>query len=364
MSSIIPLEYYYRAYIYTCLIILVFTLIHTLVKNINDKKNIIFINTVGYFLLVYIILLIGQREITSRYGFGDTANYYKAFHAYSLGQPITKANDLGWHVFMKSLSTIVSAHTFFTICAFLYIFPLYKISKHLFKEYWYYAFFMFIVSFSFWTYGVNGVRNGVAASIFLWGLCYRKNKIVMGLFFLLACLFHKTLLLPIMAFILTCFYNNPKMYLKGWLLTIPLSLAMGGVWIALFTSLGFGDDRLAGYLSGDFEDSAPSFRWDFLFHSFFAVFAGWYYIFKKKFNDTFYNQLLNTYLICNGFWVLVIKANFSNRFAYLSWFMMALIITYPLLKKELFNNHHLTIAKIMIVYFSFTFLMAFLYYGL
>ena len=50
------------------------------------------------------------------------------------------------------------------------------------------------------------------------------------------------------------------------------------------------------------------------------------HIFVKKFDDKLYKQLFAIYLIVNGFWVLIIRANFNNRFAYLSWFMLAIII--------------------------------------
>ena len=186
------------------------------------------------------------------------------------------------------------------------------------------------------------------------------------MFFGFALLFHKTLFLPILAYLATYFYNNPKFYFKGWLMCIPLSLVLGGVWISLFSSLGFADDRLSGYLSSSSEEgtfSATGFRWDFLFHSAFAVFAGWYFVVKRGFSDALYNRLLNTYLICNGFWVLVIRANFSNRFAYLSWFMMAIVIIYPLLKKNFFKNQHALLGNIILAYFSFTYLMFYLYYS-
>ena len=38
------------------------------------------------------------------------------------------------------------------------------------------------------------------------------------------------------------------------------------------------------------------------------------------------------YLTANAFWILVIRSSFSNRFAYLSWFLMAIIIFYPFFK--------------------------------
>ncbi|AXT59935.1 EpsG family protein [Aquimarina sp. AD10] len=365
MGSLISPQMYYPVYINLCLFLVLFTLLHTRVLSINDNKNLAFINVSGYILLISLILYIGQRPISM--AFGDMMNYIVTFDGYRYGAEIPKVNDYGWHLFMKTLATIVTPHTFFTIVCFIYIFPMYKISKSLFDKYWYYSFILFVVSFSFWTYSVNGMRNGAATSIFLWGLCYRKNKVVMALFFLWATVFHKTLYLPIFAFILTYFYNNPKVLFKGWLFCIPASLILGGIFISLFASLGFGgDDRLSGYLTSQAEAgtfASTGFRWDFLFYSSFPIFAGWYFIYKKQFKDPFYFQLLNTYLICNGFWVLVIRANYSNRFAYLSWFMMSLVIIYPFLKQRFFKNQHFIIGLVMLVYFSFTYFMYYLYWG-
>ncbi len=365
MMDMVPVMSYYPIYINLCFFLVLFTLLHTRILEINDDKNLVFVNVSGYILLVALIIYIGQRPIHGV--FGDMVNYIVTFRNYQLGGEIPEVNDYGWHIFMRTLAQVVTPYTFFTICAFIYIYPLYKISKTLFRQYWYYAFVLFIVSFSFWTYGVNGVRNGAATSIFLWGLCYHKNKFVLTLFFLWAILFHKTLFLPIFAFIVTCFYNNPKVYFKGWLACIPISLVLGSVFISIFSNLGFGsDERLSGYLTSQAEAgtfASTGFRWDFLFYSSFPIFAGWYFIFKRGFKDSFYYQLFNTYLICNGFWVLVIRANFSNRFAYLSWFMMALLIIYPFLKQKFFKDHHFMIGKVMVAYFGFTYFMYYLYWG-
>tara|TARA_R110001583_G_C5589679_1_gene403629 strand:+ start:371 stop:1045 length:675 start_codon:yes stop_codon:yes gene_type:complete len=223
---------------------------------------------------------------------------------------------------------------------------------------------MFIVSFSFWAYGVNGIRNGIATSLFLMAFAYSDKKVLMIFFMISASLFHKTLLLPIVAYIATLFHNNPKTYLKVWFIAIPLSLLLGSVWTSLFSNLGFADDRL-GYLTGEVDAKIENlgFRWDFLLYSASAVFAGWYFIFKKGFVDVYYNRLFSIYLIANSFWILVIKANFSNRFAYISWFMMAIIIIYPLLRQRFFKNQNLVIGKILLIYFSFTYFMFFIYYA-
>ncbi|MEZ4975936.1 MAG: EpsG family protein [Flavobacteriaceae bacterium] len=364
MNTLIPLEYYYQLYINLCLFLVLFTLLHTRVVAIDNSKNVTFINIAGWFLLVFLVFYMGLRPLNGVY-FGDTVNYYKSFVDYKYGKPIPEDGDLGWELFIKFMSYIVNIHTFFTLMVFVYIFPMYYISKIFFKEYWYYAFIMFIVSFSFWSYGVNGVRNGVACSLFLWGLAFKDKKIIMAILFFIAIMFHKTLLLPIMAYLATYVYNKPKAYFIGWLACIPMSLVAGGFFTGLFAKLGFADERLTAYLTGSQDAgsfSSTGFRWDFLFYSGFAVFAGWYFVFKKKFDDKIYNQLLNTYLICNGFWILVIKANFSNRFAYLSWFMMAIVIIYPFLKERFFKDQHFMIGKVVLAYFAFTYLMFYVYY--
>ena len=363
MIDFIPLENYFGLYINLLLVITIFCLLNAMVLPMNSQKNFYFNNVVGYSIFFAIIIYLGFRPISGRY-FGDTITYANYFEYYIYGGEIVSDKDIFFHVFMKFCSSLMNVHLFFTLCVFLYVYPLLRISKTLFNEYWFYAFFMFVVSFSFYTYGVNGIRNGMATSFFLWGLCYREKKVIMVLFFILSVSFHKTMFLPTLAYILTYFYNQPKKIFWGWVACIPLSLILSSVWISIFSSLGFADDRLAGYLTGESEAgtfSSTGFRWDFLFHSAFAVFAGWFFIFKKKYQDNFYYQLLNTYLICNGFWILVIKANYSNRFAYLSWFMMALVIIYPFLKKNFFKDQHFVIGRVMLAYFSFTYLMYYLY---
>lgn len=364
MFDFIPVEQYFPVYINAFFCLVLFTLLHTRVLKMEDSKNVIFINVAGYLLMTFVILYMGQRQVSGKY-FGDMRTYTRYFDYYRMGGEVTSDTDVLFHLYMKTLSYFVSSRMFFTVTAAIYVLPLYRISKVLFKEYWYYAFLMFVVSFSFYTYGTNGIRNGAATSLFLLGVSYHRNKVLMIVCFLCSISFHKTMSLPIMAFTATHFYNNPKVYLKGWLACIPLSLALGGLWVSIFSSLGF-DDRLSGYLTTEAEEgtfASTGFRWDFLFHSAFAVFAGWYAIYKKDFKDKFYYQLLNTYLICNGFWILVIKANYSNRFAYLSWFMMGLVVIYPFLKQQFFKDNHFMIGKIVLVYFMFTYAMYYLYSG-
>jgi hypothetical protein len=172
------------------------------------------------------------------------------------------------------------------------------------------------------------------------------------------------MIIPIFAYFVSTYYKKTKVLLFIWLLAIPLSLVVGSFFETFFLSLGFGEEKLDLYL-GEFDtvnegvELIVGFRWDFLFYSCFGIFAIWYYVFKRKLDDVYYTNLANMYIIANTFWVLVIRANYSNRFAYLSWFMLGLVIIYPLLKRYMFDNQNKKIGTILLIYFLFTFLVNF-----
>lgn len=365
MFDFVPISYYYQFYLNMSLVIVIISLLHAFILPITDKKNINYIKVIGTLYFLVILFFVGLRPVNWR--FVDMVTYNDIYIGYMHGASIFTTEDILFHYFMKFCSYIMNPKAFFFICSFLYIFPMYRISVKLFKEYWFYAFLVFVVSFSFWSYGTNGIRNGVATSLFLWAISCYPNKFWLVFLMFLATQIHKTLLLPVAAFAITYYYSNSKTYLLFWSLCIPLSIALGGFWESLFSSLGFGNEKLGAYLVGGNvnNDSFKStgFRYDFLIYSATAVFTGWYFIFKKKYTDILYIRLFNTYLACNAFWILVIRANFSNRFAYLSWFMIGLIIIYPFLKKEFFINHHIKVGKVFTAYFLFTFLMYYIYYN-
>ncbi|MBU2951160.1 EpsG family protein [Tamlana agarivorans] len=361
MIDFIPLEFYQYYYINTALVIVIFTMLHSWVLELDDYKNILYIKTIGYLLLILILLYIGLRPVSGRY-FADMRTYSNTFEYYANGGDLKTDKDVFFQLITKFCAEIMTVNAYFLMCAVLYIVPMYRVSKAFFKEYWFYSFLMFLVSFSFWSYGVNGIRNGLATSMFLWAISFYEKKPLMIAFMILSMLFHKTLLLPILAFSLTFLHNKSKTYLIFWIAAIPLSIALGSFWESLFASLGFADDRLSGYLTNE-SAGRSGFRYDFLFYSSFPVIAGWFYIFKKDFQDKLYHHIFNTYLITNAFWILVIRANFSNRFAYLSWFLMGLIIIYPLLKEQFHKHQHIVIGQILVAYFSFTYLMFTIYYA-
>lgn len=356
MVDLIPLQSYGPFYFYVMLLIVLITFLWSQTSSLFSKEGWAFQRGMGVFVLVFTLLYIGFRPINGV--FLDMMTYDRMFDRYAAGEAVTTENDLFFHYFTKYASQIMSADFYFFICAAIYIIPLFLVSKKWFKANWFLGFLFMVTAFSFWNFATNGIRNGMAGSIFLLGIS-QKKRIGQILIIFLAINFHKTMLLPAMAFAASFFINKPKLMILIWITCIPLSLAAGGVFENLIAGIGLGDDRLS-YLTEDVESSRFSgtgFRWDFLLYSATAVAAGWYFIIKKKYQDPIYLQLFTTYVLTNAFWILIIRANFSNRFAYLSWFMLGFVIIYPFLKKKMVKKQQKLIGVILLIYFSFTFLL-------
>ena len=70
-----------------------------------------------------------------------------------------------------------------------------------------------------------------------------------------------------------------------------------------------------------------------------------------------FNVLANTYLLCNSFWVMMIRANFSNRFAYLSWFLYPIVLAYAVIRLHLWKDQDRKAGLILLAHALFTIVM-------
>ena len=109
---------------------------------------------------------------------------------------------------------------------------------------------MFMV---FWSYGVNGIRNGMGASLFILAMTYVNRPPVMIGLCVLAAGIHKSIYLMVGAGTLTWFIKNSYWYLAGWMACVGVSYAIGGRIQAYLAAkqIWWGDDRFSGYLTGD-----------------------------------------------------------------------------------------------------------------
>jgi len=354
MFDFIPLEYYTKLFYFVTLLLVLISFFALQSNNkLSDSTSVQIV------LMIGLILYIGFRPISGGW-FVDMRTYANEFEAYSNGYTGSFEQDTGFEWFMSNAAIFFNVEFFFLLVAFIYVYAHFWAAKLFFNFYWYYAFLFFIASFSFWSYGTNGIRSGLAAALVLLAFSFERKKYIAILLAIVAVSFHKSMLLPVAAYFLTFVNNNSKYYLLAWLLCIPISLAAGSVFEIFFASLGFDDQRLSYLTEGNVNDddfSSIGFRWDFLLYSATAVAAGFYFVILKKYKDKLYQRLFNVYLLSNAFWILVIRANFSNRFAYLSWFMMGLVIIYPFLKGTFMKNQPKVLGGGLLIYFLFTFIL-------
>lgn len=345
-------SFYYNVLL---LITIVFSLILISKKDLS-RFNPKISSLVGLILFVLLLLFIGFRP--NSYVFGDMSYYIHAFNRIKSNMDtMFTNNEWLWMFLMNTCARLTDDEGFIFTIACVYLLPCYIVSKKFFKQYWFVGFMMLWTSFSFWTYGTNGLRNGMGTSVFLLAFLFDNRWLRLAIMYCAIGL-HSSLILPTMAYVATFFLNNSVILLRLWLLAIPLSLVAGGVFTSIFSSIGFGgiDQRMGTYTGNPTQwEYNTGFRIDFILYSATAVFAGWYYTEKLKYQDKTYITMYNIYLICNAFWILVIRAPFSNRFAYLSWFMMGLVIIYPLLKHKLVPNQATKIGLIILANYAFTY---------
>jgi len=332
---------------------------------IAQKKSL----NVVYIYAILFIIIVGLRPIGAK-EFGDSGTYAAVYGAFQRGW-LDSSDGLGgdwlWNSFMFYCSSFLPINLFFLLVEFLYVFPLIVACKR-----WSYCnsslLLLFALgAFSFFSYGTNGLRNGMACSFAVLALTYiggsKKDKLIWAFLCFLAIFNHKSTSLPIIAMLFTYLYPKPKPMFFFWIGSILISIIAGSTVSSFFESLGF-DERMTTYLDTSdselFESFSHSgFRWDFLLYSFMPILLGWYVLFRRKAEIKLdYMLLLGTYIYSNSFWVMVIRAAYSNRFAYLSWFLYPFVLAYPLLELNIVPNQGRRLsAIIMILHLGFTLIM-------
>ncbi len=330
-------------------------------KVLHRKKSL----SLVYIYAILFIVAVGFRPISA--AFGDTVNYARTYNSFSrISEGITSSKDSFFYSFMWLCSQFMSVNWFFFIIEILYILPIVWGCYRLMHNNADIGLIFCFAAFSFFTYGVNGLRNGVALSFVFLAMTFMKsgawNIIICAILSLLGIAFHASAALPVICMIAAFFIRKPKWFFYFWALSILISLLAGNAVANIFAGLGF-DDRLSDYILVDVDEnmfSRVGFRWDFLLYSAMPIILGWYIINKKKVINKSYILLLGTYILANAFWIMVIRAEYSNRFAYLSWFLYPVVLAYPLLKLKIWpKSQGRKTAIIMMAHLAFTLVMAF-----
>lgn len=361
MFDWVPLNQYTHYFDLLVLFLVLFAVFQCFTNQVLQKRTIQANAIFGFAITAFIILYMGLRP--ERGPFGDTAMYASWFYNINKdGTLLPWGREWAFRDLTILMAKIGDVNFFFLVCALIYVGSLWWAMERIFGNYYWIPLLVVISMFTFWVYGVNGIRNGMGASVFILALSFANNISVMILLAYIALGIHQSVLLMIGAAVLAWFYNKNKLYLGIWLAAIPISLRYGWTLQYLLASSGFlsGDDRFASYLTRENVSTrevmtSVSFRWDFLLYSAMAVGVAYYFIYIRKYKDQYYTWLFNIYLICNAFWIIVIRAAYSNRIAQLSWFIMPIILIYPFMKKRFWENHERYLGVALLVFYAFTF---------
>lgn len=366
-SSISPLIY---PTIYNCLVFGLCMIV--VMRNYSVEDNTIIyakpsLPIPAILLTLFLIVFLGTRP--SSFVFGDSYFYEHTYNNYVDDYEFPNLNSEWLWNNMNSLCKNLGfeVHDFFLVVTVLYFGLMTLCCWRLFPNNTWIAVLFFFASYSCYTYGVNGIRNGLGTSIVLLAVTFLTEKdwrkFVSIPLMLIANGIHHSTMLPSAAALTAAFViKEPKYAIRFWIASIFISLVAGNAIGNFFASLGF-DDRMSSYFQGQqdaetmSEFSDTGFRFDFLLYSAMPVLMAWYVTVKRSFKDRAFNIIANTYILANAFWVMVIRAAFSNRFAYLSWFIYPLVIAYPLLRMNIWEDQDRKTAQILLAYSGFTFFM-------
>lgn len=364
----ISVEIYSTVYYCILSIVIILGILPLFFKPNLESFPSINLKATNFLLLIITILFIGLRDPFGSWRYlGDTSNYTNIFFNY-MDDPIRNfKSDYGFYLLMFFSKEYLNIYIFYMLCAILYVVPIYLVCKKYFNEYALFAFIMFVSSMSFWSFGINGVRNGLATSFFLLGIYFYDKKWLLYALIILSLSFHKSLLLSLIAFVVAIRATNTILLIRIWLVLVVLSYFFGNQIETLVSDLllnsGFVEDkRVDTYFSDEIDGMFMErrYRLDFIIYSGIAILLAYYYKYKKGFQDAFYDRIVNTYIIANTIWVFLIYAAYTNRIAYLSWFIMPLVLVYPLLKqKDLVRNQNLFLGLTVLVSLVFSLILAF-----
>lgn len=299
---------------------------------------------------------LGLRPISPE--FVDMGNY-----AYNYNNYVSPKYIINWHeewiwqfIIVLCRTFKLSVNEYFLVIEAIYIFTSFWAVKRFMPLSPLTALLFVWITMSFYSYGTNTIRNGVACSTLLlaFSLLLERRTVIWGILIgLVAFGVHRTVLLPILGF---CggliFSRKPIVAFYIWIGALVISFFETESIIKFLQSLNF-DDRFVNYTMNDRDFSIFSrsgYRWDFLLYGLPPILCSFYFIEIKKESDTWYNILSCTYILSNAAWVILNQVSFSDRFAYLSWFLYPVIIAYPFLNLPLWDDQDRKIGYCLIVY--------------
>lgn len=304
-----------------------------------------------------LIIFIGLRPISG--WFVDMMNYAESYNNILENNrgfffDSQTSNLLFDNLFYYLASNYYEIVLFFFLIAFIYFFCIYYALKKIFPHDTLYALIIYLGAFSTYSYATNGIKAGAAAAIFILAIAFYKKPFISILLCLVSFGFHHSMTLPIFGYLAAALIKDPKWFFFAWLGCLFLSFFhISG--ITTFLS-EFADDKGQEYLlqDGQMWGGKDGFRWDFILYGLPPILIGFWVIYIKSNSDRLYNLILKYYLATNAIWLLCMYVPYNNRIAYLSWFMLPIVVCYPFFKFKLSRRQYIQLNYIAFIYLGFT----------
>lgn len=299
-------------------------------------------------VIALFVVMLGLFPI--EWGIGtDRANYARSFLEIQSGTRVldSEQTEVGLYYLSLILGKFLNVKQYFVAVAAIYLFNYYYAIRKLVQAKAYWLVIAVVISMGFTSYSVNTMRAGLALSFIVLSFAFYPSKWKMLACLFVASIIHHSAAIPSLMIAVSYLYPNTKLFYKLWVLSIPVSLVAGSAFMSFFAGMA-ANDRVSYLQTGIVTSYNVGFRVDFILYSLVPMAIGGYYIFKRGFNDRLYRLIYDAYLLTNIFWILVIRANFSDRFAYLSWFMIPFILVYPLLKADVVDNPRMWLGLIIL----------------
>lgn len=325
---------------------------------LKGKTNNIFPAVLTFALIYYI----GRRPIAC---YGDSWLYSMMFNMVQTGVwHELPPSEPFWNWFQDIFINISDASDWYLGIAVFYVGGMALATYRWLPRHFIIGLIFCFTSFSFYSFATNGIRSGMATSIAMVGLSLVDIKdkklastIIATCLLLVAYQTHSSLAITIGAAIIAFFLKNTKFAFLIWIICLILGFLFNSSFQALFSWVT-SDEKMSRYANiVDTQYVKMYFRWDFVVYSALPIVIGYYTTIKKGLSDGKYTFILNTYIIANAFWLLICEVAYSNRFAYLSWFLYPIVVAYPLCKFGLFKNQGVVTGLILISLMTLTIIL-------
>ena len=345
--DVIYIQKYYHVVIAFFLIVLFLLFLSHFKKENKGNYGLDFVILI---FSVYTIYYFGSREV--RIGV-DTIRYQSTFELYKSLSKFVVRKDIFYDYLNYLIGKFTDFQGLLLINATLYVAGSWYGLRKIFRENYILPFLVFLISPYFINNGINVMRSGIATSIFIAGIgaYYSKEKTWkwVGLI-TTSVLFHFSLFVPLVSFIITRFFKRTKLIFFLWLTSILLAILD----VNIMTRLVNVFDLIAARSESYVEVSEEYSSWNnFFIFGFFPVAFGVYNILVLRYKDRFYSWLLNTYMLAHIPYIILISSRFASRLSFLAEFMMPIILMYPLLINPVINIKFYRVKLAVLIFLVF-----------